>query len=345
MYENDYAKARAESNNPKVDELKVLEISIRRWDEVDVHELAKLTSSALATTRQEGLTIERMENWLNGLEFEFAPVAIQAHLAGKLVGWLLLFIHDSKRAEINPWALNGHPLVSPRNNLEQVSSNLIKQTIGYAKSQGLTRIELSFRRAGEPAQTCEKYKMLYESLGMRLMTETAIMRCVLSEFNFENAQIPSYYEVEPLMETDENELYQCYYQTFSTGQDRFFFDQTDAERRAFFTQTFNRSEPLNEETSLILTKDQQIIGFSLVRPTHGEGNCHLWMFGVHPNYRRRGLGKSLMRLIMKKSAQRGFRTMSLACELNNVPAYELYRGQGFKKQFSKIDYSWKTGRT
>ncbi|MCK4933339.1 GNAT family N-acetyltransferase [Candidatus Bathyarchaeota archaeon] len=166
----------------------------------------------------------------------------------------------------------------------------------------------------------------------------------ISEINLENAQVPSYYEVEPLIETDENKLYQCYYQTFSTGKDRSFFDQTDAERRAFFTQTFNRSEPLNEETSLTLTKDQQIIGFSLVRPTHGAGNCHLWMFGVHPNCRRRGLGKSLLRLIMKKSAQRGFRTMSLSCELNNKSAYKLDQGQGFKKQFSKIAYSWKTDR-
>jgi len=76
----------------------VLEISIHKWDEVDVHELAKLTYAALATTRQEGLTIERMENWLNRLEFELAPVAIQAHSAGKLAGWLLLFIHYAKRA-------------------------------------------------------------------------------------------------------------------------------------------------------------------------------------------------------------------------------------------------------
>lgn len=324
----------------------MLEISIHKWDEVDVHELAKLAYAALATTRQEGLTIERLEDWLNRLEFELAPVAIQAHSAGKLAGWLLLFIHDAKRAEINPWALNGHPLVSLRKKRKQITFKLIQQAINYAKRHGLTRIELSFRRvAEEPAQIHDRYKMWYKSLGGRLMTETAIMRCVLLEINLESVQIPSYYEVKPLTETDENELYQCYYQTFSTGQDRFFFDQTDAERRAFFTQTFNRSEPLNEGTSLILTKDGQIIGFSLVRPTHEEGNCHLWMFGIHPDYRRQGLGKSLLQIIMKNSAQHGFRTMSLACELNNVPAYELYRGQGFKKQFSKVEYSFKTGRT
>lgn len=279
------------------------------------------------------------------MEFEFPPVAIQVHSAGELIGWLLLFFHDGKRGEINPWALNGHPLVSSRKNRKQVTFKLIRQAIDFAKGQGLTRIDLSFRReTGEPAQTFEKYKMWYESLGLKLMTETVIMRCVLSEFNFENAHIPSDFEVKLLTETDEDELYQCYYQTFNTGQDRFFFDQTDAEKRVFFNQTFSRLQPLNEETSLALTKNRQIIGFSLVRPTHGEGNCHLWMFGIHPDYRRKGLGKSLLQLIMKKSAQHGSRTMSLACELNNIPAYKLYRGQGFKEEFSKIEYSWKAGR-
>ncbi|NIO38078.1 GNAT family N-acetyltransferase [Candidatus Bathyarchaeota archaeon] len=269
-------------------------------------------------------------------------MTVQARVAGELVGWLLLFKHDGERTEINPWALNGHPFVSPRRNLEQVASKLIKETIGYARRQGFTRIELSFRRAEEPAQACEKYKRLYESLGMRLTTETAILRCVLAEFDSENDQVP--FEVKPLTDIGENELYQCYYQTFNTGQDRFFFDQTDKERRVFFNQTFSRSEPCNADTSLVVIKDRKIIGFSLVRPTHGEGNCHLWMFGIHPDYRRRGLGRSLLRLIMK-SARAGFRTMSVACELANLPALNLYRGQGFKEEFSKIEYSLKTGGT
>jgi ribosomal protein S18 acetylase RimI-like enzyme len=51
--------------------------------------------------------------------------------------------------------------------------------------------------------------------------------------------------------------------------------------------------------------------------------------------------KSLLRLIMKRSAHEGFRTMSLACELGNVAACELYRGQGFKEEM-KVEYVWKT---
>jgi ribosomal protein S18 acetylase RimI-like enzyme len=313
---------------------------------VDIHQLARIASSAVATTSQLGLTIERMENWLRRLEFEFAPMVIQAHSAGELLGWVLFFIHDEKRAEINPWALNGHPLVSQGETRNEVAFKLVERAIIYAKRQGITRIELSFRREkAEPTQAFRKHNELYQSLGMKLITETAVMRRALTEPHFDDTEIPSDYEVKALTETDEDELYNCYHKTFSTGQDRFFFNQTDAERRAYFNQIFDRSEPLNKQTSLILLKDLHIIGFSLVRPTHGEGNCHIWMFGIDPNHRRKGLGKSLLRLIIKRSAHEGFRTMSLGCELGNLAACGLYRSHGFKEEFTKIEYSWKISET
>jgi ribosomal protein S18 acetylase RimI-like enzyme len=125
---------------------------------------------------------------------------------------------------------------------------------------------------------------------MQLMTETAVMRRALTESHVDDARIPSDYETKSLTETDEDELYSCYHKTFSTGQDHFFFSQTDVERRVFFNQIFDRSEPFNKQTSLVLLKDLHIAGFSLVRSTHGEDNCHIWMFGVDPNHRRKGLG-------------------------------------------------------
>jgi ribosomal protein S18 acetylase RimI-like enzyme len=316
------------------------------WSEVDIHELARIASAVLATTGQTGLTIERMENWLRRLEFEFAPVVIQARLEGELLGWILLFIHDEKRAEINPWALNGHPFVSQEENRKEVAFRLMEQTIAYAKRRGLTRVELSFRREeAEAAEVFRKHDELYRSLGMQLMAENAVMRRALRESDFDDDRISSDYEIKSLKETDKDELYSCYHRTFSTGQDHFFFSQTNIERRAFFNQIFDLSEPFNEQTSLVLIKDLHIAGFSLVRPTHGEGNCHLWMFGVDPDHRGKGLGKSLLRLIMERSAHEGFRTMSLACELGNAAACKLYRGQGFKEELVKVEYVWKTSET
>ncbi len=321
---------------------------IRKWDEADIHELAEVAYMSLQASeasRREGFTIEMMENWLKRLEFDVPPVIIQAHSSGKLIGWLLLFLHDDKRGEINPWALNGHPLIIPGTPHRQVTDKLFEKAVAFGRQQGLTRIELAFRRPPENSvETYEKNKRLYESLGFHFATETAIMRVKLAPLDFKNNQIPLGFTISPLTETDDEKLYKCYYETFLTGQDRFFFDQTDAERRAYFASTFDKSEPLNSDTSLVLSKNKQVIGFTLVRPTHGEGNVHLWMFGIHPAHRRKGLGKVLLRHIICKSQQQEYSTMSLGCEPINQPAYMLYSKHGFKEEFRKIEFTWKSKR-
>ena len=97
---------------------------------------AGLTASS--SVQHAGLTVERMENWLKGLEFDIAPIVLLAYQHENLMGWLLLFLHDAQRAEINPWALNGHPFVSPEQEKEPVQSQLIKESIAYAKEIGNT---------------------------------------------------------------------------------------------------------------------------------------------------------------------------------------------------------------
>lgn len=319
---------------------------IRKWNEANIHDLAEIAYMSLQASeasRREGFTIEMMENWLKRLEFDIPPVIIQAHSSGKLIGWLLLFLHDDRRGEINPWVLNGHPLIIPRTPHRQATVKLLEKAVAFGKQQGLTRIELAFRRSPENSgENYEKNKRLYESLGFHFATETAIMRVILSSLDFSDDRIPSEYIINPLIETDDEELYKCYYETFRTGQDRFFFDQTDAERRAFFDSTFDKTEPLNSETSLVILKNKQIIGFTLVRPTHGEGNAHLWMFGIHPAHRRKGLGKALLRQLICKSQQQEYRTMSLGCDPTNQPAYKLYSNHGFKEEFRKNEFTWKS---
>lgn len=319
---------------------------IRKWDEADIHELAEIAHTSLQASeasRREGFTIEMMENWLKRLEFDRPPVIIQALSSGKLIGWLLLFLHDNKRGEINPWALNGHPLIIPGTSHRQVTDKLLEKAVTFGKQKGLTRIELAFRRPPKNSvEIYEKNKRLYESLGFQFASETAIMRVILASLGFKDSRIPAEYSISPLTETDDEKLYKCYYETFRTGQDRFFFDQTDTEKRAYFESIFDKSEPLNSAASLVLTKNDRIIGFTLVRPTHGEGNVHLWMFGIHPAHRRKGLGKALLRHLIWKSQQQGFRTMSLACEPINQPAYKLYSSHGFKEEFRKIEFTWKS---
>lgn len=77
-------------------------------DQLDVLELATLTIDLWKITRPEiNSSIEGIGNWIKNLVYDEAPVIVKAYNEEKLVGWLLLFVHDSKKLEINPWALGG----------------------------------------------------------------------------------------------------------------------------------------------------------------------------------------------------------------------------------------------
>ena len=64
------------------------------------------------------------------------------------------------------------------------------------------------------------------------------------------------------------------------------------------------------------------------RPTGWLG----W-FGVHPEYRRRGIGSSLLEFTLNEAKKRGFKTIKLYTSLdkNEEAAHRLYKKYGFKR--------------
>lgn len=325
----------------------MIEAEIIPWSQADIQELAQMTYDTFQASKDQGLAripVDGMEQWLKRLSFDAPPVVLQAQSERKAVGWLLLFIQDETRVEINPWALNGHPFILSRKDEEKIAVKLLQDAQEYTRNQGYTRLELNFKQtAGEPIQFYEKYPEWYRALGFQQVTETAIMRRPLENLGFEDSQLLPEFRLRPLLDFDDEVIYRIYHEVYSASLNQFFLDQSDEERRAFFDEDFSREDPISEGTSLMLLKDEQPLGFSLMRPTHGPDNVHLWKFGIHQDYRRRGLGKGLLRLIMVRSSEQGVKTMSLGVEPNNTPAYKLYLGHGFKEEVRQTEYTWKPG--
>ncbi|MFW9803127.1 MAG: GNAT family N-acetyltransferase, partial [Candidatus Thorarchaeota archaeon] len=84
----------------------------------------------------------------------------------------------------------------------------------------------------------------------------------------------------------------------------------------------------------------QVVGFALVKQTHGENNGHIWELGVHPDFKRRGYAKVMLTAVRDRLLQEGRETMSLNCDTSNEPAMRLYHSYNFEEIWTQIGYTW-----
>ena len=103
------------------------------------------------------------------------------------------------------------------------------------------------------------------------------------------------------------------------------------------------ADNINEEISLVLLVDEKLAGFALIKSRNNEE--HLDMFGIHSDYRRRGLGKLLMLHVMNRVAKLDVGMMSIGVDSVNSNAFELYKKVGFKVETRIIAHSWKKGES
>ena len=66
--------------------------------------------------------------------------------------------------------------------------------------------------------------------------------------------------------------------------------------------------------------------------------AHITTFGVHPDHRRRGIGRRLLLELADVAQQLGSRRMTLEVRVSNEPAQELYRSFGFAVAGRRVAY-------
>jgi len=73
---------------------------------------------------------------------------------------------------------------------------------------------------------------------------------------------------------------------------------------------------------------ERVVGFAGVWLMVDE--AHITTFGVHPEWRRQGIGRQLLLNLMDLGATLRARRMTLEVRVSNEPAQELYRSFGFE---------------
>ncbi len=323
--------------------MKNIQIQIQKLDnQLDVDELASLTIKMWKFTRpDQNPTVERFGNWIKNLKYDTPPIIMKVYREETLVGWVLLFIHDSKWLEINPWALGGHPHILIEDPDKAIIAQLlVRECITYAIENAFTRVELAYMKK----DTTEQYPFdvsLYTKWNLEKDDEIVFMSCEIAENEYLQVEFPEGVDVAPLKDTKYEDLYRCSYESFKHSGDRNFHSKTDEERREYFNGLFDKNEDLIEKASIVLVKGQKHIGFTLVRPTHGEGNGHLQVICVISDFRRTGLGSKLLNYAINTLKKLGYKTMSLGVDCENNNAIKLYEKFNFVKGWERVTYVWK----
>jgi ribosomal protein S18 acetylase RimI-like enzyme len=316
----------------------MLNIIVDLFDEKII--LKELVSLAYEVKKQYNIlgkneTKEEIQRELETLRKNYKFILFRAYHETQLNGFILLFVNTPKFGI--PWDWN--PIVIPDKNDNRIASDLLKKCIQFSKNGDITRLEVCFTIENE-AHKIHFLKQVkwYKELGFYRLAEEVTMELLLDKSILQTMTKPNNYEIRTLNQVNRDFLPQIAYEVFNDSEDMMFLSLGEEEKKVMCEKYFDVSEPIIEDVSFILLKDNNIIGFSVIK-TNGD-DAELNSIGIIPGHRNKGLAKLLLSLSLKKLIEKGFKKILLDVIKDNKSAYNLYLQVGFNKLFSTIIYAF-----
>lgn len=102
-------------------------------------------------------------------------------------------------------------------------------------------------------------------------------------------------------------------------------------------EAFVRDNVANDAVQFVAVDGARVVGWADVFPHWADAIAHCGRLGmgVHPDYRRRGLGEALMRACLVKAKAKGITRVELEVRADNLPAIRLYEKVGFVREALK----------
>ncbi|MHA2046864.1 MAG: GNAT family N-acetyltransferase, partial [Candidatus Thorarchaeota archaeon] len=217
---------------------------LRKWEELDIKHLAEITSE---TRRYEGLgdyTVDQVEEYLININERFpAEIAVVAIENEKIIGWMSVERVTEQIGEIGRW----QPFVSQGPDRNKLAKLMISKSSTYARENGIRRIEIGFGEISEPnLETYNQRQDWYESEGWNKLEDNNFMVTnPMVQRTLEEPKLPGGFSLQPLLEEDNDNLFQCYHEAFTSGKALWIYDLTEAQIRQEFDKNFDRSRPIN----------------------------------------------------------------------------------------------------
>ena len=93
----------------------------------------------------------------------------------------------------------------------------------------------------------------------------------------------------------------------------------------------------NDAIQFIALDGERVVGWADIFPgwAHAVSHCGSLGMGVHPNYRRQGLGRRLLAACIEKAWHKGLTRIELEARADNHAAIALYEKLGFRREALK----------
>lgn len=317
----------------------MVEIKKMKWEDLDIRALAEISAEV---RKHEGLgdyTIDQAEDYLRNMNDRFPiEIALLAVENNQVQGWLGIERVTEQIGEIGRW----QPFIVQETERNKIAKQLISQINNYAQENGVNRMEIGFGGLSESnLATYRQRQVWFENEGWNKLEDTNFMACSPSESESHAIELPNGFDLKPLLEFDNDAIFECYNEAFTTGDARWIFDMTKEQRREEFEKLFDRSGRINSDASFVCLFGDAIVGFILV-VTRSEDEEHLESIGVHPKYRGKGLGKTMLGVSKETLRKRGAQNFTLGVDPVNIPAVKLYERFQFNTVSRIARYSWKT---
>lgn len=283
---------------------------------------------------EAGQTIETFREELEKLMHDLDFYILYTYIGDNLVGYLLQALTSPSEVLIWDW----QPVVLKNTNIDMVASEIIRKSLVYSKQKGIKRIEVCFPiMKDQDRQRYLKFVNWYESLGFHHVHEEAEMILSLSSKQFDLIPFPKNIEIKSIKDVSITDLSNSYYEIFNDSKDAMFLEMNEMQKRSGAKSMFNSSKSYIEDTSIILTEDNRVVGFSMTRSsTFASKEITIGPFGIAPHLRNKGLGKNLLFFCLNKLIENHFSTINLDVSIENQPAYKLYLKAGFQKMYSSF---------
>jgi len=208
------------------------------------------------------------------------------------------------------------------------------------KKMGKERLEVQFNRITSRIRPLlKRYEDWYREMGFRYATEETYMEAALTDELPDLKEFPELI-VRLLSEVSNNDLLDPFFDTFLDSKNGLFLSMTKDQQNDAFNYWFSRSRQYIDDATLCVVDKDRVTGFIVVREE--DGKPYVGPVGVHPNYRGKGIARTLLSRSIEAIRKQGFKKVALETDILNTPAMNLYTQFGFQSIYNSVYYYWNT---